>query len=128
MSNFKMIVLLSSFFAFSIFSSSSVLSGKLKSNPQKQEEITYYDLELKLYNSAKKYIRNNYTELKNDIEIPIKLETLVNTNFLYPIKDIYTKNNCNGYVLFTIKNKEKKYKPYLKCDGYKTNGYNNIYD
>ena len=93
-----------------------------------KEEITYFDLEFKMKNSAKKYIKNTYTDIENDTKIPVKLSTLINYYYLAPIKDIYTEEACNGYVMYIKEEDDIKYKPYLKCSGYKTNGYDANYD
>lgn len=101
----------------------------IKTNKIKDEqEITYYDIEIKLVNSARKYMKNNYPNLKEDIEIPIKLDTLIENNYIAPIKDLKTFNECNGYVLFSIKNNNIEYNPYIKCDNYITVGYQNNLD
>ena len=93
-----------------------------------EEKYNYFDLEVKMVNATKKYMNDNYTNIVSDIEIPVKLKTLISKNYLAPIKDYYTKKECNGYVIFIRKNNNIEYDPYLKCDGYKTNGYDSIYD
>lgn len=119
---------ISLFFLFSTNVIGKALDVFVQKKELVKEEITYFDLEHKLKNSAKKYINNTYTNIVNDIEIPIKLTTLIENYYLAPIKDIYVEEECSGYVIFTKLSNNIKYKPYLKCNGYKTNGYDSIYD
>lgn len=127
----KEMIFFSLFFISFILIVSILVSKNFKEiapNKNNKESITYYDLEVKMVNASKKYMNNTYKNIENDIEIPIKLKTLVNSNYLAPVKDIQTKNECNGYVIFIKEDNTVQYKPYLKCDGYKTNGYDGIYD
>ena len=59
----------------------------------KKSHITYYDLEVKMVNASKKYMNNTYKNIENNIEIPIKLKTLVNSTkqshtIIISIKDL----------------------------------------
>lgn len=119
---FVFCIIISLFFLFStniIDKALDVISIK----KEVKNEISYFDLEIKMKNSAKKYIKNTYANIENNIEIPVKLETLIKNYYLAPIKDIYTEEICKGYVMYIKKEDDIKYKPYLKCSGYKTNGY-----
>ena len=120
-------IFISLFFLFSTNIVGKAWEG-ITSKKEIKENITYFDLERKIMNSAKKYIKNTYVDIENNIEIPVKLTTLINYYYLAPIKDIHTKEECSGYVMFIKNENDIKYKSYLKCDGYKTNGYDAIYD
>lgn len=89
---------------------------------QNTESISsFYNLEVKLTNAAKNYIRDNYNNV-NDITIPISLSFLKQKNYIATLK--INNKECVGYVIF-IKNSSKvEYNPYLKCDSdYITNGF-----
>lgn len=127
----KIMLFFCAFFMFFIIMSAAMVNKNFKELAPKNntdEKITYFDLEVKMVNATKKYITRTYSDIKEDIEIPVKLKTLVDSEYLAPIKDLYTNLECNGYVIFIRKNNKIEYHPYLKCDNYKTNGYDGSLD
>ena len=105
---FVFCIIISLFFLFStniIDKALDVISIK----KEVKNEISYFDLEIKMKNSAKKYIKNTYANIENNIEIPVKLETLIKNYYLAPIKDIYTEENIDILI--------NKYSKYLNKSG-----------
>ncbi|MDD3187754.1 MAG: hypothetical protein PHD02_04740 [Bacilli bacterium] len=116
---------------FALIVSASILNTSFKHNTSKDIEVTavtYYDLEVRMVNAAKNYIYDNYNDISK-ATIPISLSTLINNNYIGPINDPDTKENCSGYVIFTKDKNNTQYDPYLRCGTmYKTNGYELQYE
>lgn len=103
--------------ATSIFNKSFTETKK-----QNTESATsYYNLEVKLTNAAKNYIKENYNDI-DDITMPIRLSTLKQKNYIGTLR--VNNTECNGYVIFIKENNNVEYNPYLKCGSdYITNGF-----
>lgn len=98
--------------------------------PKKEKVDTnpFYTLEVRMVNATKNYIQDNYNDV-NDIALEVSLPDLTQKNYIEKIKDPYTKIECNGYVIFTKKNSNISYEPYLKCGSdYMTSGYEMKYE
>lgn len=92
------------------------------------EPISYYNLEVKMVNAMKRYIKDNYNDV-SDIKIDKSLNRLIKENYIDIVKDPYNKKECNGYVIFTKNGNNINYEPYLRCgDIYKTSGYEYKYE
>lgn len=90
------------------------------------EKVTYSIAEQDLINATKAYVKDIYNdEISSDTTI--KLSRLTKDGYISPIRD---KNNkaCSGYVMVTNASENITYAAYLKCDDYKTTGYNEEYD
>lgn len=94
-----------------------------------KEILLYSDLEVKIKNSAVKYLKNYYeNELTNE-KISITLNVLKAKNLIDDLKDIKDKSSCDGYVLASMNdNLEMVYYPYVKCANYTTLGYLESYN
>lgn len=93
--------------------------------------LTYKDTEEKISKAAKEYAFNNHkNDLKNGDRNTVTIETLQNEGILNVIIDPKDKETtCSGYVIFTMRNNEITYDPYIKCGkNYHTKGYNANYD
>lgn len=88
-----------------------------------ETKVTYADLENKAVEGAKKYHDKYYSDMLDREKITVTLKTLKNQSMLEDILDIKDKEQCSGYVLFTLQDGETSYQAYLKCSNYTTNGY-----
>ncbi len=80
----------------------------------------YMDLETKMEDAARKYIKNNSIQVTSDFRI--NLDVLQNGNFIDDIKD--NKGSlCDGYVIVSRINDNNYYKAYINCGEYKTANY-----
>lgn len=81
----------------------------------------YAFLESKLQTSAIKYVIDE--KIDNNKIHSLSYELLLEKGY---IDDFYddNENECNGYVI--IRNSD--YKTYIKCDSYKSSGYNDTYE
>lgn len=96
----------------------------IKSNINK-ELVSYKNFEKELVNATKNYYKINKTPIKEGFEVKIKMETLVQQNFLS--NDL--TNECKGYTIIG-NNKtldgdyELDYTAYIKCgDKYVSDNY-----
>ena len=89
---------------------------------EKKTELTYFELEDQIINPGRKYLKQTY-DIKNDIVMSVNMNTLVENNYMVPIKDIISGEECKGYVVYTRKEGLETYRPYLKCKNHTTNGY-----
>lgn len=81
----------------------------------------YPQMEYEIKEVAKKYVKNNYTTIPDNLNI--RISTLISNGYL---EAVYDKNNnrCTGYITSTRGIVFNKYKTYLRCgDAYQTNGY-----
>ncbi len=105
--------------------------GLLDVNPNSistvQSSGSYSDMELKLVVGAKEYVNKYYGGDSIKDEINIKYFTLYYNNYMEKLVDS-TGNECSGYVTVTNTNSVLIYKPYLKCNRYKTSGYESSKD
>lgn len=88
------------------------------------DDVTYNDLETKLRNAASKYQDDTYQTTSDAVvSMIIKSDFLEDEGYLDTIKDLKTKKTCEGYVEFNQDHMKITYKAYLKCDNYKTKGF-----
>lgn len=92
-----------------------VLYNNLMSN----DASKYYTLEVKIKNAAAKYVVDYNIDLDSKIEI--RLSDLKRKGYIYNFLD-ENGNACDGIVI--IDNGE--YNPYISCDNYTTDGYQNF--
>lgn len=93
----------------------------------KQEEITYQDLEKELKEAAERYQNDNYTGNIEDKDVwTLSYSMLKENGYIDEIRDIKDKSTeCTGYVEFIQDGGLITYTPYLKCgSNYKTSNYN----
>ena len=86
----------------------------------KHKSGDYQDLENKLVDSAKKYVDIQFLYPEEGQETKVLSSTLIENQYLDELKT--NKDTCNGYVIVTFHN-VYKYQAYIKCNQYKTNGY-----
>ncbi len=78
----------------------------------------------KLSLAAQRYQNDNYyTNSYEKVTWILTYSLLKKENYIDEILDKDNKE-CEGYVVFKQNNTKISYKPYLKCDNYKTKGYN----
>lgn len=90
------------------------------------DDVSYKDLEKKLLNAVKKYQEIHYSDISSldgDM-ITVSLDKLKKEELIGEIEDIKTSKPCSGYGTFGLKNEKLVHNAYLKCDNYKTSGYN----
>ena len=80
----------------------------------------YRSLEEKLQMSAEKYTSDNFMYPDQGGSLKITSEELIEKNYLDELKK--DKDVCQGYVEVTT-DKFVKYKAFIKCDKYTTEGY-----
>ena len=85
-------------------------------------EFDYGELENKMIDASKKYVNDFYNNKLGIDTLNVKVKTLVDSNYLEPLKDRKDRD-CSGYVSVYNKNGKINYDPYLKCKRYKTSGY-----
>ncbi len=81
----------------------------------------YLNLETKLVDAGKKYVKDNKIEI--DDTFKISSEILILDGYINDLKD---NNNelCTGYVKINNINNHLDYQGYIKCNNYQTNNYN----
>lgn len=89
------------------------------------DDISYKDLEKELLDAVKDYQEIHYeaSSLEGEM-ITVSLDKLQKENLIDEIEDIKTSRPCTGYGTFELKSGKIVYNAYLKCDHYKTSGYN----
>lgn len=88
---------------------------------------SYSDLENKLVSATKEYFSGYLNrELEEDV-LYVRSSSLYYTGYL---KKLYDEkgNECSGYVQILKVGEGVIYRPYLKCKGYKTDGYDGAQD
>ncbi|NLL44700.1 MAG: hypothetical protein GX247_03425 [Mollicutes bacterium] len=91
----------------------------------------YQQLESKLIDGAKKYIKEYYSDgIPEGVKLVFTVKDLQNKGFLEEINDPNNKNiTCSGYINVEKESSMDKYYPYIKCGNkYGTKGYNKIFD
>ena len=82
----------------------------------------YSDIETKLIDSTKKYIKDFYNNNLGVDTLNIKISSLISNNYISEVRD--KDGNCTGYVsVYKDDNNVVIYTPYLKCKNYVSNGY-----
>ena len=82
----------------------------------------YSDIETKLIDSTKKYIKDFYNNNLGVDTLNIKISSLISNNYISEVRD--KDGNCTGYVsVYKDDNSVVIYTPYLKCKNYVSNGY-----
>ena len=91
---------------------------------QKVVNETYYIGKMnELTLATNKYI-DDYNVNLNDGVVRIDLYTLINSDYINPIKDSITNSRCKGYSeAFLNRDGIKQINSYLKCDSYTTPDY-----
>ena len=76
--------------------------------------------------ASNNYIKDNNLELDSGSYIKVDLSTLVALNYLNDVVDPVSERSCIGYTL-TTKSVDNiiDIEPYLKCDNYRSKGYEN---
>ena len=74
----------------------------------------YSDIETKLIDSTKKYIKDFYNNNLGVDTLNIKISSLISNNYISEVRD--KDGNCTGYNVVI-------YTPFLKCKNYVSNGY-----
>lgn len=95
-------------------------------NKEEVEKIDHDDLEEKMEDAAKKYVKDFY---KNEIPagtLRVKASSLISNDYLTELKD--EDGKCSGYVAVSKDDNELDYDAYIKCKDYKTKGYTERYD
>ena len=80
----------------------------------------YVDLENKLEEAAKEYVRKENISVQNDLRI--SATTLKDKNYLDGLSD-NEGNNCSGYVSVMNSNGIKYYSAFISCPKYETINY-----
>lgn len=86
-----------------------------------KNNFDYSNLENKLKESAKRYIKEYYGEGITDVVI-VRYNTLLNNGYISNLTDKYSKE-CSGYTEVIKASDTLIYYPYIKCSRYKTEGY-----
>ena len=86
---------------------------------------SYVDIENKMIKASQQYIEQNFT-IEDNITIIVDESHLIEQDST--LSDDMSKDNCGGYVKVTNDNINFYYTPYLKCDNYVSDGYNNSYE
>ena len=95
----------------------------------KAPKETYSDIEQNIAHNARTYTDNYYSKaLENGDSGVVTVRAMQQVRLLQSVKDIKTKKNCSGYVLFAKTNGVTNYEPYLKCSNYQTKGYKSSLD
>ena len=82
----------------------------------------YSDIETKLIDSTKKYIKDFYNNNLGVDTLNIKISSLISNNYISEVRD--KDGNCTGYVsVYKDDNNVVIYTTYLKCKNYVSNGY-----
>ena len=93
------------------------------------DQTTYKELEDKMQNSAKDYVKKYYdNDLLENNNYVVTLKKLQEEKMITDIKDIKSKKKCSGYVIYLKQSNNINYKAYLNCSNYQTNGYIERYD
>lgn len=82
----------------------------------------YVEVEDKLLASAKKYVDNRFLYPEKGKTITVTSDILIENEYLDELK--YSDDSCKGYVVVSFDG-VYKYKSYIKCGHYQTNGYEN---
>lgn len=99
------------------------------SKSQAQVYTTYGELEAKLQQAATRYQNDHYQgTLDSNENWILSYSMLRKKNYLkVKLMDIEdTSKECDGYVVFEKRGTNISYSPYLKCENYKTNGYDSM--
>lgn len=104
------------YFIYVLYSS---LSNSLSTNNEMLVNYTLYkNYEEKLYNAGENFLLNNISYQDS----VINLSTLISAGYISEIKDLDTKNECNGYIKVHDLD-EREIQAFIKCDNYITEGY-----
>ena len=87
------------------------------------DKTSYKTLENKLTSAALEYYNDKYNSVSGDVVI-IKFSTLKNNGYISKFEDV-NGLECNGYT--KIVNSDVGVS-YIRCFGYKTNGYDSQYE
>lgn len=87
------------------------------------DKTSYKTLENKLTSAALEYYNDKYNSYSGDVVI-IKASTLKNNGYLSKFEDV-NGIECNGYTKIVNSSVGVSY---IRCFGYKTNGYDNDYE
>lgn len=87
------------------------------------DKTSYKTLENKLTSAALEYYKDKYNSASGDVVI-IKFSTLKNNGYISKFEDV-NGLECNGYT--KIVNSDVGVS-YIRCFGYKTNGYDSQYE
>ena len=87
------------------------------------DKTSYKTLENKLTSAALEYYNDKYNSASGDVVI-IKFSTLKNNGYISKFEDVYGLE-CYGY---TKKVNSDVGVSYIRCFGYKTNGYDSQYE
>mgnify|MGYP003307018891 FL=1 len=87
------------------------------------DKTSYKTLENKLTSAALEYYKDKYNPASGDVVI-IKFSTLKNNGYISKFEDV-NGLECNGYT--KIVNSDVGVS-YIRCFGYKTNGYDSQYE
>ena len=110
---------------------SNVTLFKPSTNEEKEEKekdkdkkiVSYAELQENMVSATKEYIKEYYDNNLGVDTLNIRVSQLKKNGFLKELKDNSGKN-CSGYVsVYVDDNSEIKYDPYMKCNEYKTQGY-----
>lgn len=80
----------------------------------------YMDLETKLAEAARIYVRINNIDVTSNYRI--SYETLKEANLIRELKDS-SGNDCEGYALISILSNKKYYNGYVSCNNYTSKNY-----
>lgn len=87
------------------------------------DKTSYKTLENKLTSAALEYYNDKYNSASGDVVI-IKFSTLKNNGYISKFEDV-NGLECNGYTKIVNSNVGVSY---VRCFGYKTNGYDSQYE
>ena len=87
------------------------------------DKTSYKTLENKLTSAALEYYNDKYNSASGDVVI-IKFSTLKNNGYISKFEDL-NGLECNGYTKIVNSNVGVSY---VRCFGYKTNGYDSQYE
>ena len=87
------------------------------------DKTSYKTLENKLTSAALEYYKDKYNSASGDVVI-IKFSTLKNNGYISKFEDV-NGLECNGYTKIVNSNVGVSY---VRCFGYKTNGYDSQYE
>ena len=74
--------------------------------------------------ASNNYLKESDIPLEYGSYVKIELETLIQLNYINPIKDPISNRECKGYVVASENiDHIKDIKSYIKCDNYKSGGY-----
>lgn len=91
------------------------------------ETTNYYEVENSIIEASKQYVSDRYSNDFVGDKLVIRVNHLIKNSYLSTIRDENNKE-CSGYVMVIKNETDVSYTPYLKCNSYQSDGYEEEYD